>query len=375
MNDSARNLWAVHAEDAALFLRHNMITLGWKEMGDLSDLRAEKAAFRERFREVYPDANPVDRAGAGTLLFRLIHEVRTGDVLAFPCGSWVYLGVVAGPYACGEGLGQHRKVRWLKRLPKSDFSRDAMREIGSSPMRLFAVRKLKGEFLSAMGNLDSVANMQAERTGGFHSGAADIRPEKRGAFSIGASADVRPERADGAADFAKSVESAGSGPANGASAPPASTAPERRGDRFSDTPRFILETMRKKLDREMFQEFTAELLRAMGHQVEEPPRRGGMDFLTVRDDLLPRVLVYAKFGTVQEADIALMERSLESGQSGLILTPREFSEDVRISLRTAPGLRGVEGFQLADLVIKYYNALPVRYRNMIPLRTVCVPDI
>ena len=369
MNNSAKNLWAVYAEDAALFLRHNMITLGWKEMGDLSDLDADKAAFRERFRKTYPDETPVARAGAGTLLFRLIHEVRTGDAIAMPSGSWVYLGVVSGPYTCEEHLGQCRKVRWLKRLPKSDFSRDAMREIGSSPMRLFAVKNRTWEFFSAMGTLD-VQEPPISSTPNFNAGTADFSGET----AENGSADNGPAQSglseDGAA---KGGSARGELPGSGSVTPPQTQ--WENAPRLPDTPRFVLTTLRKKLDREGFQDFAAELLRAMGHQVEEPPRRGGMDFLTVRDDLLPRVLIYAKSGPVREADIALMERSLEGGQSGLILTLWEFSAEVRDSLRTAPGLRAVDGAQLAELILKYYRLLPARCQRLIPLRTVYFPDI
>ena len=340
MNHNTRTLWTVHArdaEDAALFLHHNMIAFGWPEMGDLSALAADKEAFREAFRTAYPDESAVERATAGNLLFRLLHEMRSGDALVFPHENGVYLGTVSGPYAFDSTLGQCRGVRWVKRLPRDDFSRDAMRETGASPMRLYEVKRFAGDFLSALGD------------------------SRRGQTPRTEQAPSPPSTADSGTQPA--AQTGG----------PVSVTDESLLENPSGLLRFILDALRGKLTRDTFPDFTADLLRAMGYQVEEADGNGGADFAAVRDTLLPRVLVRAKAGRVEEADIAALEREIHAGEYGILFTLADFPEEIRQSLDDAPGLRGVAGTELASLTLEFYPALEGRYRRMIPLRTIYLP--
>jgi len=51
---ASNNLWGIHAgrtgDADALFLKHNCIALGWAEMGNLSQIPADREAFRSKYQ-------------------------------------------------------------------------------------------------------------------------------------------------------------------------------------------------------------------------------------------------------------------------------------------------------------------------------------
>ena len=53
-NDEIR-IWGIHTQDDYLFLKNNVITIGWSAMGDLSCINANRDAFKEKYTQVYPD--------------------------------------------------------------------------------------------------------------------------------------------------------------------------------------------------------------------------------------------------------------------------------------------------------------------------------
>ena len=49
-------VWGIHTYDDNLFLKENVIAIGWREMGDLSLIAQDREAFKEKYTEVYKDA-------------------------------------------------------------------------------------------------------------------------------------------------------------------------------------------------------------------------------------------------------------------------------------------------------------------------------
>lgn len=56
MADEEKRVWGIHTKDDNLFLQKDVIAIGWKEIGDLSKIKAERDAFKEKYAQVYPDA-------------------------------------------------------------------------------------------------------------------------------------------------------------------------------------------------------------------------------------------------------------------------------------------------------------------------------
>lgn len=55
-NNEDKRVWGIHTQDDNLFLKNNVIAIGWHEMGDLSSIDANREAFKEKYALVYPDA-------------------------------------------------------------------------------------------------------------------------------------------------------------------------------------------------------------------------------------------------------------------------------------------------------------------------------
>lgn len=125
--------------------------------GDLSHMEDDREAFRKRFAEAYPQTSERSAVSAG-MLYRFRFEMRIGDYVVFPSksNSAINIGMVDGEYHYeaaalrkpGEYINQ-RKIKWLKHLPRTAFSKDALRESTAS-MSLFIIKNHVDEFLAAL---------------------------------------------------------------------------------------------------------------------------------------------------------------------------------------------------------------------------------
>ena len=52
----ATTLWGIHTKDDYLFLKSNVIAIGWKEFGDLKAVEPSREAFKEHYESVYENA-------------------------------------------------------------------------------------------------------------------------------------------------------------------------------------------------------------------------------------------------------------------------------------------------------------------------------
>ena len=48
MANEEKKIWGIHTKDDNLFLKDNLIAIGWHEMGDLSKIAANRDAFKEQ---------------------------------------------------------------------------------------------------------------------------------------------------------------------------------------------------------------------------------------------------------------------------------------------------------------------------------------
>jgi restriction system protein len=91
----------------------------------------------------------------GGVLYRFVHEIALHDVVVYPSkpNRMVNLGTVQSEYAfepSKDAVYPHRrKVKWLKAIPRANFSQSALHEIGSA-ITLFLVTTHAEEFLAAL---------------------------------------------------------------------------------------------------------------------------------------------------------------------------------------------------------------------------------
>lgn len=321
---SNKTIWGIHTTDDSLFLSQNIIAIGWSEMGDLSQLPPSRDEFKERFLKTYPNGKKGAVATSAGMLFRFVHEVQIGDYIVFPSKSdrKINLGVIEGPYYHDDQAAiypNRRKVRWLKSLPRTTFSQGALYEVGSA-LTFFQVRNYAGEYIHA---IDGSRNPPILDT-----------------------------------DTDETV---------------ASTADEI----IESTKDFILKELSRNLKGYGLEEFVADLLRAMGYRTTLSPHGGdgGIDITAYKDELPPRIVVQVKSqdGDIRETTIQSLKGAMKEGDYGLFVTLSDYTPNARKYLEQNPIIRGINGVDLVDLILKYYDQLAVKYRKMIPLKMVYIP--
>ena len=321
---SNKIIWGIHTTDDSLFLSQNIIAIGWSEMGDLSQLVPSRDEFKEQFLKTYPNGKKGAVATSAGMLFRFVHEVQIGDYIVFPSKSdrKINLGVIEGPYYHDDQAAiypNRRKVRWLKSLPRTTFSQGALYEVGSA-LTFFQVRNYVDEYIHAInGNRNPpVLDTDTDET-------------------------------------------------------VASTADEI----IESTKDFILKELSRNLKGYGLEEFVADLLRAMGYRTTLSPHGGdgGIDITAYKDELPPRIVVQVKSqdGDIRETTIQSLKGAMKEGDYGLFVTLSDYTPNARKYLEQNPIIRGINGVDLADLILKYYDQLAVKYRKMIPLKMVYIP--
>lgn len=326
MADEEKRVWGIHTKDDNLFLQKDVIAIGWKEIGDLSKIKAERDAFKEKYAQVYPDAKKGSIANGAGMLYRFACEVQIGDYVVFPSkiDRRINIGIVEGNYEYNpdavEYVQQH-KVKWLKHLPRTAFSQGALYEVGSA-MSFFSIKNYSDEYLSALEK-----NFKKE----------DISNDSEEDESVGATAD-------------EIIES---------------------------TKDFILKELSKNLKGYDLEQFVANLLNAMGYRTSVSAHGGdsGIDITAYKDELPPRILVQVKSqdGDIKESTIQSLKGAMREGDYGLFVTLSNYTKNAQKYLENTPIIRGINGTELVDLILKYYEDLSEKYRKMIPLKMVYIP--
>ena len=142
---------------------------------------------------------------------------------------------------------------------------------------------------------------------------------------------------------------------------------------------FILKELSRKQKGYALEDFVADLLRAMGYRATVSPKGGdrGVDITAYKDELPPRILVQVKSqdGDIKEATIQSLKGAMKEGDYGLFVTLSNYTPNALKYLESTPIIRGINGEELANLILKYYDKLPDRCKNIIPLSAVYIPDI
>lgn len=324
-NSEDKKVWGIHTQNDSLFLNKDLIAIGWRDFGDLSKVEESRDAFKAHYIEAYPDAKKGQIANGVGMLYRFLHEVQIGDYVVFPSKTdrKINIGTIDGDYYFEDSDGeyvQRRKVKWLKHIPRLNFSQGALYEVGSA-MSFFSVKNYADEFLSAL-DKDFKKSVTSD----------DAEDE-----SVGATAE----------------------------------------DIVESTKDFILKELSRQLKGYDLEAFVADLLRAMGYRTTVSPQGGdsGIDITAYKDELPPRILVQVKSqdSDIKETTIQSLKGAMREGDYGLFVTLSNYTKNAQKYLDSTPIIRGINGTELVDLILKYYEDLSEKYRKMIPLKMVYIP--
>ncbi|MCG0885407.1 hypothetical protein IMAU10574_02797 [Lactiplantibacillus plantarum] len=64
---------------------------------------------------------------------------------------------------------------------------------------------------------------------------------------------------------------------------------------------------------------------------------------------------------------------MREGDYGLFVTLSNYTKNAQKYLNSAPIIRGINGTELVELILKYYDDLNAKYKKMIPLKQVDIP--
>ena len=89
----------------------------------------------------------------------------------------------------------------------------------------------------------------------------------------------------------------------------------------------------------------------------------------------PRILVQVKSqdGDIKETTLQSLKGAMREGDYGLFVTLSNYTKNAKKYLESTPIIRGINGDELANLVLKYYDLLENKYKKMIPLEKVYIP--
>lgn len=294
--------------------------------------------MKSALKTALPDQKPRAVAGWAGVLTRFRDEIQIGDIVVAPYkpDSTINIGKVTGGYyydAAAETHRHRRAVTWLKTgLSRTVFSQSALYELGSL-LTVFRLRKNTEEFLAAL-SADAEDPERIER----------VLEDSTPAHDDEESTDV-----------------------------PRASRIERH------TRDYVLETLHRSIGHIEFEEFTADLLRALGYQARRTQYQqdGGVDVIAHRDPLgiePPLVKVQCKHSTSTVGAPKVQELVGTQGASDLALfiTLGTYSRDAIAIERQRAGLRLVDGETLVSLVLEHYDRLPERWRSRIRLTPVLV---
>ena len=127
---------------------------------------------------------------------------------------------------------------------------------------------------------------------------------------------------------------------------------------------FILKELSRNLKGYGLEEFVANLLQAMGYRTTVSAHGGdsGIDITAYKDELPPRILVQVKSqdSDIKETTIQSLKGAMREGDYGLFVTLSNYTKNAQRYLESTPIIRGINGAELVDLVLKYYDLLDHR---------------
>lgn len=323
-------MWGIHggrhADADELFLKHRVVALGWRGMGNLSRLGRDREAFRARVAEIYSGEKPGAIPNYTGQLFRFVHEMKVGDIVLYPSkrDRLVHFAIVEGEYRYDPktepAFPQHRPVKWVKALPRTRFSQAALYEIGSA-LSFFQVRNYADEFRQAL------------------EGKAPAGP---------------PEADETVALVAEDIEQ---------------TARD-----------FVLRRLAQELKGHPFAEFVAHLLNAMGYRTRVSPEGpdAGVDIIAHKDELgfeppIVKVQVKSGEGSVGDPVVSALYGKVGPEEFGLLVTLGSITNQARAFARSKSNLRLIDGEELVDLILQHYEEFDASYKGLLPLKRVYVP--
>jgi restriction system protein len=325
-------VWGIHAghegDADSLFLKKDKVALGWQIIGDLSLIKPNREAFKAKVTSVYPDYKPGKIYNNAGQLFRFVHEMKTGDYIVYPSRQerTINIGIIEGDYKYEPNISDKyphtRTVKWLKKHPRTNFTQGALYEVGSA-MAFFQIRNYADEFIVSLEGKQEPKEEKNDPTVGI---------------------------------VAEDIE--------------------------ETTKDFILKQLSTELKGHPFADFVAQLLNVIGYKTRVSPEGpdGGIDIIAHKDDLgfeppIIKVQVKSTDGSIGDPIVSALYGKVSANEYGLLVTLGTFTNSAKNFAKSKSNLRLIDGVELVDLIMEHYEKFDSKYKGLIPLKKVYVPEI
>ena len=316
-------VWGIHnTNNEAMLLNEKVIALGWTKMGDLSKIKQDKDSYYKLYSKVYPESSKQSVANSASQLFRFVNEAKINDYVVYSTkfNRMINIGKIEGEYFFNEKeqeYNQQRKVKWIKSFPRNKFSQGALYEVGSF-LSFFKIKHYSDEFINALENKN-----------------------------------VLVEKEDSDVVTSETIE--------------------------ETTKDFVLQELSKYYKGYDLENVVSDLLKAMGYRTKLSKHGGdsGRDIIAYKDELPPRIVVQVKSqdGNVTESTIQSLKGAMDEGDYGLFVTLSDYTQNAKKYLEKHSIIKSLNGSELVDLILKYYDGMPEEFKNTIKLKKVYIPII
>jgi restriction system protein len=304
------------------------IAIGWSPSLDVARITS-RDELRDRMEELAPGSGTPNAVGQ---LYRFAREIEESDYVLTPekATKKIHISHCAGDYRFdptmfGEAYPHVRPLRYLRAIDRLSLPVTIRNTLGST-LTVFRADAALPFIQEPIGELTQpLATLSAE------------------------------ERRTEAALWADEIEG------------------QARGQ--------ILESL-DEIEHHDFQLFVAGLLEALGYKarVGQKGKDGGVDVLAFPDVFgltSPRIKVQVKNqkATAGHQDVGYLNGILGTGERGLFICTGGFSNDAKNAAFVRDGrVALVDGYQLLDLLLEHYEAMPTKAKSLLPLRRVYVPE-
>lgn len=299
-------------------------------MGDMSNLPQDWAKIKEKVTAVYKDTKSKQGIAVNAgILRRFVNEMKSGDLVVYPSKieKVIHIGEVAGDYQYNPKISSkfpnQRKVKWLEHVPRKVLKQGALYEIGSL-LTLFQIKNYASEIYSVLAHESTES-------------------------------DSDPDTDDSIAYVAADVE--------------------------QTTVDYVLKQVAKKLHGHALEGFVANLLEAMGYRatVTQASVDGGVDVIAHKDELgihppIIKVQVKSSESSVGGPAVSQLYGVVDNSEVGLFVTLGTYTQQAKSIEKNKTNLRLVDGDELVKLLLAHYQDLNPRYKALIPLKQIYVPD-
>lgn len=328
-------MWGIHNNTSLDLVAGGFISVGWDELGPLQP-PLDRDELKARLAAAYPLKKPGAIPGDAGVLMRFAEEMQPGDYVISPqkADRTLNFGIVNGDFYTEAGAATHRNrrpVRWVRvGVPRDDFPQPALNEIGSA-ITLFKVTT-HAEIFRPMFDSNGSSTPTA----------------------------ILPQLNNDEAQLELAEE-------------------EPNAEKVETYTRDFIVGALKRMDPSDFEHFIAGLLRAMGYQASatQASGDGGVDVIASRDALAiepPIIKVQCKriTATIGAPSVQQLAGTLSpgGGELGLFVTLGAYSADAKHLERTHQHLRLINGTQLVQFVLDFYDHLDPEWKRQLPLRRV-----